>query len=128
MDAARVEGRDETHQIRRVTKGVLRTIVVGLIAWGISAECEHVAHACCGVALEDLLDFGLGVPDAGEVGDGRERAGLLDANDQIMRELARRAARAIGDRHEGGVQALQAAQRLKQRVGGLFRPRREELE
>ena len=54
--------------------------------------------------------------DAGEVRDGVERGGLLDAHDEVVRQLAGGAAGAVGDADKGGLEGLQFADGLVQRL------------
>src|SRR5690606_23312206 len=126
--AARVEALDESHQIDRVPEGVLAAVVGGAIRGQVASERQDVADARRRVALEELADLVLAVTDAGQVGDRGELRRLLDLRDQVVRQLARRAARPVRHGDERGAEPLEAAQRLVQRAGLLLRLRREELE
>ncbi len=118
MFAAGVEARNETDQIGGVLKGVLGAIVA-FADRGISAEGENVAHAFLGITGEDALDLGLRVAHAGEVRHGVERGGALDAQHEVMREVAGGAACAIGDADEVRAVRLEFANGLVQILRGL---------
>jgi hypothetical protein len=62
-----VEFLDEADQIRGVSEGVLRAIIVGPVAGRISTERENGADACFGVLVQDSLDLRGIVTGAGEV-------------------------------------------------------------
>ena len=61
-------------------------------------NATNAADAALPVATDDLLDLVLGMADAGQVRSGLERRLVDDPLDGVMRALARRAARTVGDR------------------------------
>ena len=127
MRAGFVEFANELHQIARVLKRIGR-FVVGKIAWPIAAERENVPDGRVGVALENRLDLFLPVTDAGQMRDRIQLRRSFDALDEVMREVARRAAGAVGDADEVRHVRFQFADRLVEGLGRLGRLRREELE
>ena len=110
-----------------VLKGILRTIIASKVLGRISAEGEDVAHPGLGVTLQDGGDVGLAVAHTGEVRNGIERGGSLDSNDEVMRELTRGTARAVGDADKRRFESLEFADGLIQRFKRLGALRREEL-
>ena len=80
------------------------------------------------VARHDLGQLVARVRRAREVRHRGERRLAVDARDDVVRHLARRAARAVGDRHERRVQRLEVADGLLELQLGRGRLRREELE
>jgi hypothetical protein len=69
-----------------------------------------------------------GVADAGEVRHRLDAQLVLDALHDVDRECAGPAARAVGDRHVGGLEVAQRLDCLEQVLLALRGPGREELE
>jgi hypothetical protein len=118
---------NEGHQVSRVLEGIVLPLVVGDAAWRVAAEGEDVGDARRGVALQDEANVGLAVADTGEVRRGVDAGLVLDPHHEIVRHLARGAARAVGYRDIRGLELRQLAHGFQQGVGGLFRLGREEL-
>src|SRR5665213_1920784 len=77
----------------------------------VAAQSDDMADARIPIGTDNVVDLATGMADASEM-RGRLEAGFLDdALDGVMRALARAAARAIGDRDEGGGQRLQPLDR-----------------
>src|SRR5690606_19732148 len=113
MPAACVELLDEFDEIRCVLKFVPAAIVVVTIFWGIAAQRQDVVDAGRSVTFENGVDLRLAVTNAGEVRDGIERGFALEAYDQVMREVAGRASRAVGHRNERWLERLELAHGLE---------------
>ena len=111
-----------------VAEGVLRAVVVGQVSRRVAAEGQDVLDAARRVAVEDRGQLVAVVADAGQVRDGRQVGLALDADDQVVRPLAGRAAGAVGDRDERRLQRLQLGDGAEQLLGRLVGLRREELE
>ncbi len=84
MAAGVIKTFDEFHKIGGVGEGIVGTIVVGVIARGVTAQREDIADSCGGVAGEDFIDFLLAVTDACEVGNGIEDSFFLDADHEVV--------------------------------------------
>ena len=82
----------------------------------------------CRVAVEKRGDLVLGVADTGQVGDRGQPGFMLNAHDQVVSPLARRAARAVGHRNKRGLQRLQLGDRVEELFRGLVGLGWEELE
>lgn len=100
---------DELHQLSRVLETALGFHETFLPFRRIAAQGHDVADAALAVARENLEDLILRGTHAGEVAYHREIGLFLDLHDEVMGELARGAARAVGDAHEGGPQRHQVA-------------------
>src|SRR6202000_2715590 len=77
---------------------------------------------------EDLGELAAPVSDAGQVRHRFDAGFALDRGGQLDGELARRAARAVGDRHESGLQLGELLQRRVELGDAVLTLRREELE
>jgi Ca2+-binding EF-hand superfamily protein len=89
-----------------------RPIVVRPVLRRITAQCEDIADARRRITFQDFPDVLFGMADAGEMGNGRDRGGLLDPDDEIVGELPRPAASTVGHRNESRLERLQFADRL----------------
>jgi hypothetical protein len=116
------------HEIVRVGVAVGVRRVFRLACLRVAAQGHDVAHARRPVAAHHLVDFGARGGDASEMGRGRHVAFGRDALDDRVRALARRSARAVGDRNEAGPQRRQALERGPQLLVHLFVLGREEFE
>ena len=107
MRAGVVEFANEANQVASLLKRVVGFDVIGKVPGRIAAQGEDVGNASLCVFLEDRLNVGGLMADAGEVRRGIESGGAFETNDEIVRQFARGAARAIGDRDEGRVQRFE---------------------
>jgi len=119
---------DEGDEGGGLGKNVARVVVIGLVAWRVTAEGEDVADPGGGVAFEDGGDFGFVVADASEVGNGVERGGGFEPEDEVVGEFARGAPRAVGDADKVGLDFFEVADGGVELLLGLRGFRREELE
>ena len=129
MRAALVQPADEAHQVGRM----LERIGLAVVVLRRRAADRPRARGCCSlpacrILRQDLLDLRLAVADAGQVRDRVERGGLLQPQHQIVGQLPRRAAGAVGHRDERGLQRLQVGDVLVKRLGVGLGLGREELE
>ena len=106
----------------------MRRVLGADAAGGIAAQRHDMAHACRLVAARDLVDLRLGRLHAGQVRGRHQRRLAGEPRHGRVRALARRAAGAIGHRHEPGLQRLEPPDRRPQRLLHLLRLGREELE
>lgn len=128
VDSGLVELADEADEVGGVAEIAVGPVVVRPVARGVTAEGEDVRDAGLGVAGEDFPDFVLVVADAGEVGDRWCGGGGLDANDEIVGELAGAAAGAIGDGDERWLIGLEFNDGAVEVFGAGSGAWREELE
>ena len=119
---------DETHELVGILKRIARAVVVEHVAGRVAAQGQDVLDRRFGIAVQDRGDLVPAVADAGQVRDGRQLRFALNAHDQVVGSLAGRAARAVGHRHERGLQRLQLRDRREQLLRGLVGLGREELE
>src|SRR4051812_13453281 len=96
MRARFVKFANELHEVDRVLKDVSR-FVISTSARRISTECENVTDRGLCVTLQNRLDFVMLVADARQVQNRIELRRCLNALDQVVRELARGPAGAVGD-------------------------------
>ena len=122
-----IEPADELHQVDRVLERIAR-FIVGSSLRSIASERENVADGRARVALQNRIDFCLLVANAGQVRDRIQLGRGLDALDQIMGQIARGAARAIGDADEVRHVFFQLANRLVKTLGSRRRFRRKKFE
>ena len=97
-------------------------------AGGIAAERHDMAHADVPIVADDRVDLFPRRVNACQMSCWLELRLLQHARDGCVRALAGRAAGAVGDRDEGGIERLEPPDRAPQ---GFFHgrgPRREELE
>ena len=119
---------DEGDELLGVLEGVPGTVVIGHRPRRIAAQGQDVLDARIGIAVEDGRELLARVADARQVRDGRQPGLALDPHDQVVSPLARRAAGAVGHRHERGPERLELGDRLEEIVGGPVGLGREELE
>jgi len=127
VEFAFVELADEADEIGGVLEGVVGFVVGGEVARGVAAEGEDVGDAGGGVFGKDVFDVGGLVADAGEVWDGVEGGGGLDAGDEVVGEFAGGAAGAVGNGDEGGLEGFEGGDVLKEGLGLGFGLRGKEL-
>ena len=94
----------------------------------IAAQGDDFGHTRRGIAFRNLKRFRAGCVDAGQVRRDVQPVILADGADRLMRQLAGRAARTIGDRDEVGLHRGQRLHRFPQPEGRIQRLRREEFE
>jgi hypothetical protein len=122
MRAVVPELHDEGDKVGRMLEGVLRLVITGEVPRRIPAECQDVAHARLGVALHDRGDVGLAVAHTGEVRHRIEGGFALDAHHEVVRQITRRPAGAVGHAHERRLVRFEFANGREQRLrafGGL---------
>ena len=104
--------------------------LVGRVEAGrrVAAQGHDVAHARAVIGGKRLANLVARGADAGEMRGGLHRRLAHQPGDRGVGALAGRAARAVGDGDEGGVERLEPARRLPQVRLHLRRLRREELE
>lgn len=91
---------DETDELG----GVSEVGATGIDFGVVSAEGEDVSDAELGVALEDVVDFGVGGADAGEVGGDGEVGFGFESGDKVVGALSGGTAGTVGNGDEGGVE------------------------
>ena len=102
-----------------VTLGVRRiTIDAGR---RVAPERDDMVDPGLPVSARDVIDLGTACADAGEVRGGFDRGLVADAADDGVGALARRAAGAVGHRHETGPQRRQTLDRMPQRIHHFLR-------
>ncbi len=94
----------------------------------IAAQRDDMPHACRPIFLRDRVNLLARRLDTGQVRGGGDRRVAGDAGDGVVRPLARRAARAIGDADEPRRQRRERLDRLPQGRFHLLRLGREEFE
>ena len=95
---------------------------------GIAAQRDDVAHARLPVAARDVEDLAARRADAGQVRRRGQRGLAQDARHDVVRALAGRPVRAVGDRHEAWRERREALDRLPERLLHRRVVGREELE
>ena len=114
------------YQVGRMLK-----IVVGLAVFqalrSVASQGKNVAHARRGVAFKNLGDFVLLMADTGEMRDRTQGSRLSDAHDEVVGELSRRTAGAIGHADEMRLIGLQLADGLVKTFHRLGAFRRKEF-
>ena len=118
MRSAFVESPDEFHQVTRVLERVARLIVGASARW-ISPKRENISDARFRVAAQNRIDLRFAVADAGQMRNRIELGGVLDALDQVVRQVAGRSARAVGHANEVRSVRFQFANRLVETLGRL---------
>ena len=113
-----IESTNELHQIDRVLERIA-CFIVGSSLRSIASERENVANGRARVAPQNRIDFILLVADAGQVRDRIQLRRGFDPLDQIMGQIARGAAGAIGDADKVRHVFLQLANRLVKTLGSL---------
>jgi len=93
----------------------------------VAAQRQDVFDLGFRVSVEDRREFRLTMADTREVRDCGQPGLPLNPDDQVMCALARRAAGAVGYRHERGLESLQMRNGLKQIVRSFVGLGREEL-
>ncbi len=119
---------DQRDQLGRVAETAGGRRPLALTARRIAAQREDVLDPELLHAAEGREQLLARCADAGQVRHRLEAELAADASDQLERAGARRAARAVGDRHECRRVLAQLARRLPQVLHPLIRLRREELE
>jgi hypothetical protein len=94
----------------------------------ISAEREDVPNGRLRISAENCFNFLFVVADAGKMRNRVEFCCVLNALDQVVGQLARRAPRAIRHAHKIRRVTLEIADRFIKRLGRLRGLWREELE
>ena len=106
-------------------RGFVRRIEAG---WRIAAQGHDVAHAGGMIVAKRLANFITCGADTGQMRRGLHRRLARHAFDQRVGALAGRTAGAVSDRHEGGIQWLEARGRFPQVRLHVRVFRREKLE
>ena len=127
-DGERVARADQVDKLG----GVVQTFGVGgplgLSPRRVAPQREHVLDPRRGDSVEHRLHLADRGPDAGQVRHCLHAELLLDPLGQLHRALTRRAAGAVGDRHEVGRELAQIREGLAQVALALLALGREELE
>ena len=106
----------------------VRRVFLADAADRIAAQRHDVAHAGLVISADDVIDLATRRAHAGQMRGRRQRGLGEDTLHRRVGALARRAAGAVGDRHEVRPQRREPLDRLPQRALHLFGLRREELE
>ncbi len=93
----------------------------------VAAQGHQVMDAGIDVGVEDALELGAGVADAGQVRHRGQRGLASDPTGDLDRGVAGRATGAVGDRDERRLVGLELVDRLPEPLGAGVVLRREEL-
>ena len=115
-------------QLQRALHAALGRAPRGLAARRVAAQREHVVGAARGGLGQQRDEPVAREPGRGDVRDGLQPALARQPAHDGERQVARRAARAAGDRHERRLERGELLDRAPERELGLDRARRHELE
>ena len=127
-DVEIADGPEPLHEVGGIREAAGVRLVGRLPGRRVAAQRDDVSHARVPVAARDVEDLLARRADAGQVRGRRKRGFAQDAGDRVVRALAGRPVRTVGDRYEARRERRETLDGLPQRALHLRVAGRKELE